>query len=81
MEDVEIWQVGDEVVGRPRGKNPLARADFEAISLIGLNLSIEADAEVHPRHANVCGWPKEKDEQKALALDLCAQSKLRLRQV
>lgn len=79
MEDTEIWKIGDEVVGRPRAKNPVARADFHAAGLRNLNLSVEADTAVHPRHANLCGWPVEKDEQKAVALELCSQSTLSLR--
>jgi hypothetical protein len=74
----EIWQVGDEVAGRSRGPS-LARADVSATSVNEIGLSIQMDPAPHPRHANICGCPVDKDEMKAIALELCARAQLFVR--
>jgi hypothetical protein len=79
LSEPHIWKIGDEVAGQSRGKPAAARADFKAGAVLGLGLTIEADPEPHPRHVDVCGWPAEKDEQKEVALELCAASTLRIR--
>jgi hypothetical protein len=78
LEEEETWRIGDEV-GKDRGKSALARASLEKSSVTAIGLSVVLSPGVHPQHANVGGWPKEKHEQKLVALDLCAKSALRLR--
>ena len=78
LEDEETWRIGDEV-GKDRGKSALARATLSKSSVTAIGLSVELSPGVHPNHADVGGWPKEKHEQKLIALDLCAKSTLRLR--
>jgi hypothetical protein len=75
-----IWDIGD-VLGqlRTRPESVVARADFDASILPGEKLTIEFDAEPHPRHINICGWPPQKDAQKSIALSLSEKSHLRLR--
>jgi len=80
LSDTEIWRIGDDVAGRARNKPTLARADIEAEIFTDLSLKILPDPEPHPRHVNILGWPSEKDERLALALELCAKSILRVRQ-
>ena len=75
----EVWRIGDEVAGAPRQKQPIARADFSASVLAEINLTIQPDPIPHPRHVDICGWPTEKDAQKAVALEMCARSTLRIR--
>lgn len=49
------------------------------LQIAELNLRLEATPEEHPRHVNVAGWPTEKDEQMALALEFCAIAILSVR--
>jgi hypothetical protein len=77
--DEEIWDIGD-LLGANRNKQPPARADFGTADVAEARLTIEADPSPHPRHVNLSGWPIEKDEQKAIALLLCARSILVLRE-
>ena len=74
----DIWEIGD-LLGAARVKQPLARADFDTNAVSSAKLEIESDPTPHPRHVNLCGWPSEKDKQKAIALDLCARSTLIIR--
>jgi hypothetical protein len=76
LPEQEIWSIGDSL-GSARGKQPIARADFDIAVVSEALLSVEP--EPHPRHVNLCGWPTAKDEQKAIALLLCARSALRMR--
>ena len=78
LPEQDIWKIGD-LLGAARSKQPLARADFDTNAVSAAKLEIEADPKPHPRHVNLCGWPSEKDKQKAIALDLCARSTLRVR--
>lgn len=78
LPDQDIWDIGD-LLGRPRSKPPLARADFDIVTVSEAKLTIESDPIPHARHINLCGWPTEKDEQKNVALLLCARSILIIR--
>ena len=79
LPEQEIWNIGDRL-GSARGRQPIARADFDMAVVSEARLSVEPDPEPHPRHVNLCGWPAEKDEQKAVALFLCARSVLLMRE-
>jgi len=79
LSDHEIWGIGD-ILGRARDRQPLARADFNIAAVSEAKLALESDPEPHPRHVNICGWPNDKDEQKAIALLLCARSVLVMRE-
>jgi hypothetical protein len=67
------------VIGRPRGKSALARAELTRGHIGEVGLLIEDDPKPHPNHLNLCGWPSEKDEIKSVAIELCARAKLRVR--
>jgi hypothetical protein len=77
----EIWKIGDVLAskGKPPRSGPRARADFDAEALVEAKLTIEGDPSPHPRHINLCGWPANKDEQKAIAMLLCNRSILQKR--
>jgi hypothetical protein len=79
LSEEEIWKIGD-LLGKERSKQPLARADFDVAAVSEAKLTIEPDPKPHPLHVNLCGWPNEKDEQKSVALLLCARSILLLRE-
>jgi len=76
----QIWWIADNVVAKEseRGTMP-ARGDILATAVLEARLTIEPDTEVHPRHVNICGWPEEKEQQKAIDLELCAAAILHLR--
>lgn len=78
LSQTEIWRIGD-VVGEQRDKQAVARADLKKSSVLAIGLSVEMAPGVHPHHADVGGWPPEKERQKAIALELRAKSQLLLR--
>lgn len=80
LQEAKIWNLGD-FAGKNRGKPAVARADISYHHVMEIDLTIEADPEPHPRHVNVGAWPIGKDEQKAVALDLCVKSRLSVRRV
>lgn len=59
----------------------MARADFDVVAVAEAKLTVDPDPQPDlPRHVNLSGWPNAKDEQKAIALLLCARSVLLLRE-
>jgi hypothetical protein len=80
LTEPEIWQMGDDVAGKPRNRQCLARADFDSSAVSEVKLVTEPDPEP-PRHVVLRGWPTEKDARIAVALDLCARSMLRVREI
>jgi hypothetical protein len=78
LSEQEIWTIGD-LLGRARSAQPKARADFDIAAVLEAKLTIEPDPKPHVRHVNLCGWPTGKDEQKSIALLLCARSTLKVR--
>jgi hypothetical protein len=79
LPDKVIWQIGDDVAGAGRKLPALARGDFKSSDVAEVGLGIEPDTTPHPRHVDICGWPSEKDEQKEIALELCARALLHIR--
>jgi hypothetical protein len=76
----QIWWIADNVVAKESEKETIpARADILSVAVLEARLTIEPDTEVHPRHVNICGWPEEKEQRKAIDLELCAAAILRLR--
>lgn len=81
LEDRAIWDLGDNEAGRGRGKRPRGRADLKSNDVAEVGLACVSDPSPHPRHLNICGWPNEKDEQKAVALELCSRATLHTREL
>lgn len=80
LREDEIWWIADNIVARESQRAPApARADILSTVVLDARLSIEPEPEFHPRHINICGWPREKEQQKAIDLDLCAAALLRVR--
>ena len=75
MTDAEIWQVGDDFVGRAE-KPVLAKADLPARAYLSHQLTFDLDGTPHSRHANVVGWSIEHSLQKMIALQLAEASVL-----
>jgi hypothetical protein len=72
LSEPEIWNLGDEVVGKPRNKVTRARADIEKEGFLSVGLTVVSSPAPHPRHYDVCGWPphEQKDLRKDIAQDL-----------
>lgn len=78
LTDNEIWEIGDREVTQKRNKPLLGRADILAFHVLNNKLEIIPDNNP-PRHANIIGWPREKSEQKLVAMELAESSQLYLR--
>ncbi|RJQ20828.1 MAG: hypothetical protein C4560_04580 [Nitrospiraceae bacterium] len=78
LADIAIWEIGDKEVAGKRETAILGRADIPAFHVLNSTLKIKPD-ENPPRHANITGWPKEKSEQKLIAIELAENAKLYLR--
>jgi hypothetical protein len=74
----QIWSLGDRYVASPSGKDLRARAELSVAQIREIGLQVEP-AEPPPRHANIVGWPIEKDEWMSRAQELAAVAILRLR--
>ena len=77
LSEVEIWEHGAKYV-EAKGRTVRGRAELNAGVIEEATLRLLAD-DPPPRHAKIVGWPPEKDEQKAVALELAQSSVLKLR--
>jgi hypothetical protein len=71
----EIWEIGNEHITSITSGNIYARGDIEGQNISSNALSIDKD-NIPLRHANITGWPSQKEEQKAIALELARNSDL-----
>lgn len=74
----EIWNIGREAVAKPRDGSLYARGDVPVAAIVKTGLKVVPDTGPHPRHANITGWPPEKDKQKMLAVEIADASELML---
>jgi len=74
----EIWVLGRLVVESASDRLILARADLVVANANQLGLRVER-SEPPPRHANITGWPEEKDKRISLAQQLAAKAELVIR--
>ena len=72
----EIWDMGHSFVAAPRAKPLLGRADILAHHVSEEALHLEEDVRMHPRHANIAGWPDGKPEQLLVAMKLSQKANL-----
>jgi len=81
IEEREIWDIGDNVVGANRGKKAIARGDLNTSDIIKTNYEYEnvkyinklrvlKDTRTHPLHACIEHGAVDKAEIKAIALVL-----------
>ncbi len=77
LDESDIWAIGREHVTGPRKRTLYGYGALKASSVFRVKLEIQAD-DTPPRHAEVCGWPTEKSEQKLLALQLAQDAELKL---
>jgi hypothetical protein len=74
--EIEIWAIG-QGISTQRGQQLHARGDLLTSDVLSLALAVEP-SEPPPRHANITGWPQEKDQVKLKALELAGKATLRL---
>lgn len=69
MSEADIWALGRRQISQERQFH--CRADLEVAQVVALPpLRVKAEPASHPRHATIVMWPREKDAQKLLALEL-----------
>lgn len=78
INDVEIYEIGKEFFADTTGRPLLGRADIIASEILKRQLSIESVQYPHPRHANICSWPRERSEQLLIAKELADEAELDL---
>lgn len=78
LSESAVWTLGRERVGAARNEAPRARADLVAAAVRATQLDAVAAPETHPRHANIVGWPDDKECVRQLTMELATRAKLRL---
>ena len=74
MSEAAIWEHA-RLHALPAGRNIHGRADL-TVGAVSANRPLRTELdEPPPRHANVVGWPKERDRQIALAQSLASAAK------
>jgi hypothetical protein len=68
----DIWVTGLHDVAAARGKVLVGRGDLKAVSVYDKALNLRADENPTSKHADIIGWPEEKDRLQAIAIDLAA---------
>jgi hypothetical protein len=76
LSESQIWRIGEIYVAK-KTRTIHGRADLPASAVEKAMLTLVLN-NIPPRHANILGWPPEKDSQKELALELAEKSELRL---
>ncbi len=66
----DIWRIGTDDVGKLRGKPPIGRGDLDVQRARDCALDVVADKESFERHALLIKWPADKEDRKAIALEL-----------
>ena len=76
-----IWELGEkEVVSKIIPiKTLYGMAKILSLSVKATGLRIDPD-DTPPRHANIIGWPQEKDKQKMIAIELASKASLILKE-
>lgn len=61
-------------VARARSQVLVGRGDLLAASAYELSLSVRPDQNPSSKHADIVGWPEEKDRKQAIAIDLAEKT-------
>jgi hypothetical protein len=78
LAEKEIWAIGQSLVASPTNRTLYARGDTTVAVVKNTGLRVVPETTLHPLHANIVGWPKEKGEQKVLAIELANEARLAL---
>jgi hypothetical protein len=76
LKDEEVWDIGQKfVVEKTSDKKPIfGRADLSSNVILDSNLQIIPVPTPHERHADIVGWPEERDVALSIAQELASQS-------
>lgn len=75
LSDSETWNLGLEKVARVRNLPLLGRFDVNAGLVYDQELRFNPDADRRSRHADIVGWPPEKEKQQSIAQVLAAEAR------
>jgi hypothetical protein len=75
LNDQEIWDIGSKNVAIPSQRTLHARVDFSVLTVISHGLAIRP-SEPPPKHAEIFGWPIDKDAKMAIAQELAVHVSL-----
>jgi len=79
IEDSDIRRISKKIIKRSKSLEKVyGLAEIEAGRVQKAGLSVLPDDKPFLRHANIVGWPKEKQEQKIFAAELAQNAKLKL---
>jgi hypothetical protein len=73
--DQQIWSLGLEKVARVRTLPLFGRIDLNAGLVYDQELTFHADTDRQSRHADIVGWPPEKEKQQSIAQILAAEAR------
>src|SRR4030042_4608913 len=59
MDSIEIWDIGNEFVARPRQKELKGRADINVAAVFDVGLKIPPAPKPHHKHPNIIDWSFE----------------------
>lgn len=76
LAETEIWDLGLSKVARLRGLPLLGRFDLKAALVYDQNLNILPDEDARSRHAEIVGWPDEKEKRRSIAQVLASEAKI-----
>ena len=75
-----IWSLAQEQLAPrlPSGRRIHGRGDIEVSGIRSTGLRVEPEVSTHHLHANILGWPSEKEKQRLFAGELALRATLRL---
>lgn len=80
LSEEEIREIGNQRVATPQEKPLIGRADILGSDVLDSDkdLRLEPDPVPHPLHANITGWPEQRDKQKLIAIKLASKANFSL---
>jgi len=80
LDERAIWDIAENEIIRktPSPHTLYGRAEILSLTVKSTGLEIDPD-NIPPRHANIKGWPQEKDKQKLIAIELASEASLMLK--
>ncbi len=71
LSDQQIWALAAEKVEPARG-HIIGRGDLLVSQVVAMKLTVSPDIDLVSRHANIAGWPADRDLRATIAKDLAA---------
>jgi len=79
LSESDVWGMGLEKVAQIRHLPLLGRFDLIAGVVYDQELRFAVDADLSSRHAEIVGWPEEKEKKRSIAQVLAAEATVRVR--